>query len=259
MTSSGSSVRSVDIRMSAPRRGWRTKTKRTSWPSPEQVARGVRDLDIALVIHGAGSGGEAALLVQECLEPELLSVLPGPSRSAATPARGERVRHGIAAYARDEMVTLREQGTDHLAAGVVGVGDQDDPTRDLPGHLEEELHQAVQQGSAKLAGGVDHPLVDARGERHRGDAPVGGAHELRQGLEGGALDPLPLRVVGGLLMQLLDPGHLPALLGDLEAIGQADPGSPHLERVEVALAEADPEGRQGRELERFAVEEVQQP
>jgi hypothetical protein len=25
------------------------------------------------------------------------------------------------------------------------------------------------------------------------------------------------------------------------------------------LAEADPEGRQGRELERFAVEEVQQP
>jgi hypothetical protein len=60
------------------------------------------------------------------------------------------------------------------------------------------------------------------------------------------------------LMQLLDSGHLPALPSDLEAIGQADAGSGDFERVEVALAEADPEGRQGCEPERFAVDQVQQ-
>ena len=59
-----------------------------------------------------------------------------------------------------------------------------------------------------------------------------------------AFDPLGLGVVGGLLMQLLDSWHLPALLGDLDAIGQEDPGSADLE----GLGRDAPDSRGFKEL-----------
>lgn len=164
----------------------------------------------------------------------------------------------MAAHAGDEMVSLVEQGPDPLATGVVGVGDEEDPARDLVGDLEEELDQTIELGPPKLSRGVDHALVDPGGERNGGDAPVRGADELGQGLEGMAFDPLGLGVVGGLLMQLLDRRHPPALLGDIDAVGQADAGAPDLEGVEVALAESHPEGRERPERERFGVEEMEQ-
>src|SRR3990172_3591658 len=137
MTSSGSSVRSVDIRMSAPRRGWRTKTKRTSWPTGRQsrsrVAYAISTSHSSYTGLGAvakppswcrsvwsrsffpyflglpgprrrrrgggGGGGEGECGVGGRGGREFFSVLPGPPRPGATRGGGERVGHGIAAYA----------------------------------------------------------------------------------------------------------------------------------------------------------------
>jgi hypothetical protein len=59
-------------------------------------------------------------------------------------------------------------------------------------------------------------------------------------------------------MELLDRGHLAAFLRHLEAIGQHDPGAADLERREVTLAEAHPQGREPLQRKGLAVEEVQQ-
>ncbi len=226
---------------------------------PEQILGAVGDPDVRLVVDGAGSGLEAALALKPLQEADLPAV--AARATPALPPRDRRrpVGHGIAADAGDEVMALREQRQDHLGAGVEGVGHQNHARRELPGDLEEQLHQAVQQRAAQLGRAIDHALMDPRRQGDRGDESAGGAHEQGQGLEGMAVDELGLGVVGGLLMELFHRRHLPALFRDLEPIGQADERVAHPHGGEPSLAEANPEGREGTQPERFAVEYVQQP
>jgi hypothetical protein len=157
-----------------------------------------------------------------------------------------------------EVVARGEQGADHLGAGVVGVGDEDHAARERRDQLEEELDETVEQGLAPLGGGVDHALVDAGRQRDRRDEPADGAHQEREGLQGVAVDELRLGVVAGLLMQLLDAGHLLALLGHLDAVGEADDRAPDLERGEALEAQAHPQRGELGQAQRLAVEEVEQ-
>jgi hypothetical protein len=225
---------------------------------PDEIAGRILDLDIGLVIDGAECREEALVGAQQVAELAFSSVLAGSSWSAARSRRRDLEGHSIAAHTGDEMMSLLEERSDDLAAGIVGVGDEEDRTWNLLCDFEEEIDQAVEQRTSKLLGRVDHPLVDACCERDGGHTRAWGPYELCDGLEGVALDPLGLGVIGGLLMQFLDPGHLPTLLGDLDAIGQADAGSADLEGLEVTLAEADPEGSERAQLKRFGMEVIQQ-
>jgi hypothetical protein len=225
---------------------------------PEQILGAVGDPDVLLVVDGAGSGLEAALALETLPEADLSAVAPGAPSAAPAGDRGGPVGHGVAAHPGDEVMALREQGQDHLGARVEGVGHQDHARSELAGDVEEQLHQAVEQRAAQLAGAVDHALVAAGGQGDRGDEPAGAAHE--QGRRARAWKEWPSMNSGlELLMELLHRRHLLALFRGLEPIGQADQSPAHFEGGEPSLAEAHPEGREGPQPERFAVEHVQQP
>ena len=59
-------------------------------------------------------------------------------------------------------------------------------------------------------------------------------------------------------MELLGAGHLPALLGRLDAVGEADNRVPELERGEALQAQAHTQPGELRQAQRLPVEEVEQ-
>ena len=155
------------------------------------------------------------------------------------------------------MVPGSEQGEDHLAAGVVGIGDQDHHALERHRHREKEQDQAVELGPFVAVGPHD-ALADARYQRHGRRVAGRRAGQQRQALEAVAEDEWRLGVVRRLLVQLLDGGHLTPLLGRFEAVGEAHAVSPDGENREGIPAPTGPQSGEPVELEGRAVKEVQQ-
>ena len=107
------------------------------------------------------------------------------------------------------MVALGEKWKDDLAAGVVGVGDEEDRLLEQAGNGKEHLDELVEQAAPTSVRG-DQPLVDPADERdakHLSEQPL---HEQSDSLEGVPRDVRGLGIVGGLLVKVLDGGGVKA-------------------------------------------------
>ncbi len=60
-------------------------------------------------------------------------------------------------------------------------------------------------------------------------------------------------------MEFFDRGHLPAFLGDFEAIGNTDQATAFPYGIEELQSQTDPHFREGRQDQRIAMEQMQQP
>jgi hypothetical protein len=128
---------------------------------------------------------------------------------------------GVLAHASEEVVLLEEERLDDLAGGVVGVGDQEEGVVHAGGDRQEEGSELVEEG-ALVAIGEDQTFVDAGDEGDGGDMSGEALDEQGEGLEGMAHEVLGFGVVGGLVVEGFDRGHLAAFFGDLDPIGDAD-------------------------------------
>jgi hypothetical protein len=153
------------------------------------------------------------------------------------------------------MMTLLKQAFDDLASRVVGVGDKVD--RRLDAHSAEQAKHFVEQGTL-VAIGPNQTFMNPRGERYSEHA-LSRMHEQTDGLQGVPHDVLGLGVGFRLLMQQLDPGHLLAPLGDLDAVAyQNKPTVDAHGAWEQQQHRLRPQSREPVELDRRAVKEPEQ-
>ena len=225
--------------------------------TPQEINRPVADLDLAIVVDGSLRRREPLGVGEAVLEADLSPVESGPTAPShgGTGSRGEG--DGGRSGPGNELMVALDQGADHLARGVVGVGDeQQGAVEDRP-EVGKEGDELVEQGAA-IGVAQDHALVDASDERHGADRVSQATDEQRDGLEGAAHDELGLGVVAGLGVQGLDRRHLAALLGDLEPVGDADDVGADAKRREQAPSETDPEAGEGIEAQATGVEVMAQ-
>jgi len=154
-------------------------------------------------------------------------------------------------------MSLGQQLGDESARSVVGVGHQQHLAVPEPGEGEQQKGQLVEQGAC-VAVGSHQSLVGARDQGHGGHVTGGPLDQQGQGLERMPHDVFRLGVGGRLLVEQLDGGHLAALLGGLDAVGQADEPLAGTEGLKQLQTEAHPAGGEGVEIEPRAVEQVQE-
>ena len=153
------------------------------------------------------------------------------------------------------MAAPVEQSADDLAAGVVGIGNQQHRLRQLQGCEQEK--QFVEQGAA-VAVREHHAFVNARHQRD-GLKALPGLDQQGQRLARVAHDILGLRVGVRSLMEGFDRRHLAARLGLFQAVGEQHEPTVHpLDAGMDAQHDPHPGPRQGVHTEGGAVEEVQQ-
>jgi hypothetical protein len=131
---------------------------------------------------------------------------------------GGRVGDRVGSDTADQVMTLFKQAFDDLACGVVGVGDKVEQSANA--HDPEQAKHSVEQGSF-VAIGPYHALMDTRGKRN-GEHALRRVHEYADGLQGMPHNVFGLGVGFRFLMQQLDPRHLLAALGDLDAVPHHD-------------------------------------
>ena len=141
-----------------------------------------------------------------------------------------------------------EQGQDHLAAGVVGIGNQQHGLLPQSGPRQQERHHPVQQ-RALIAVGEDQAFVDPGGQRHRRHGARDAAYQQGNGLERMAHDVGRLGVAAAGLIQAADSGHLLAFFADLDAVGQTHQVVPDPDRREQFEYETGPHVRQSLQVQ----------
>ena len=194
---------------------------------------------------------------EQVTQPHALAVEAGTTGAAAFGWRGRFIGDRIAASAGDEVVAGGEQGQDHLAGGIVSIGDQNHSALESGDHAEKEQDQAVELGAA-VAIGPDHALADAGGQRDGGGVALCGAGEQGEALEAVSEDERRLGVVGRFLMELFDGGHLAAFLGSFEAVGDTHPVRTDTQGWEGIPTPGSPQLGEAGQIKSRAVEVVQQ-
>ena len=153
------------------------------------------------------------------------------------------------------MAAALEESTDYFAAGVIGVGDEQDGLGQVQAGEEE---QEFIEESAPVAVAEDQAFVDAGAQGH-GMVESADAAEESQGLTGVPHDESGLRVGLPGLVQEPDGGHLPAAFALLEAVGQDD--QPAVAALDAGMDfehEAGPDAGEAVGTEGRAVEESEQ-
>ena len=152
------------------------------------------------------------------------------------------------------MAALIEQSGDDLAAGVIGIGDQEHRLRQLQGGEQEQ--QFVEQRPA-IAVGEHQTLVNPRGQWH-GLKARADLYQQSERLARMAHDILRLRVGVRSLVQGFDGRHLAARLGFFQTISQQDEAT--VDPLHAGMGRQDdahPGSRQGIHAEGGAVKEIQ--
>jgi pyruvate/2-oxoglutarate dehydrogenase complex dihydrolipoamide acyltransferase (E2) component len=140
----------------------------------------------------------------------------------------------------DVLVVDCPQGLDDGAVEIGGVG-----------------HQLVHQGPV-VPVGEHQALVDPGDEGDGGDAAAEAPDQEGNGLQAVAHDVFGLGIAAGFLVEGLDPGHLPALLDGLDAVGEEDQPASGLEGREQGECEADPAGSEEVQVQGLAMEQPQE-
>jgi len=110
---------------------------------------------------------------------------------------------------------------DELAAGIIGVGHQQNTALQDVGDGKQQYRQFVEQGSG-IAVVKDQPFVNPRRQWYSGYMSGSALDQQRNSLKRMSHDVFRFGVAGRLLVQVLNGGHLLALLGRLDAVGQTD-------------------------------------
>ena len=172
--------------------------------------------------------------------------------------RGHRqVSDGVALGPGDELMSFGEQLSDEPAAGVVGIGHEQNFAIQQIGVGEHQHCQLIEQGSG-IAVGEDQPFVNPRHQWYGGHLSGSALDQQRNGLKRMAHDVFRLGIAGRLLMQALDGGHQLALLGRLDAVGQADQAGARSDRREQCQAQFHPAGGELVQIESLAVKQMQE-
>lgn len=153
------------------------------------------------------------------------------------------------------MAVLVEQAADDLAAGVIGIGDEQHRLRQLQGRQEQQ--QFVEEGPA-VAVGRHEPFVNPRRE---GDClkTFSGFDQQRERLAGVAHDVFGFGVGVRSLMEGFDRRHLPARLGFFQAVGEQHEATAHSLHAGMDLEDnPDPGPRQSIDADGGAVKEIEQ-
>jgi hypothetical protein len=152
------------------------------------------------------------------------------------------------------MAAALEEPPDDLAAGVVGVGDQQDGFWQVEACQQEQ--EFIKEGSP-VAVAKNQAFVDA-GAQGKGMVKASDAGQESQGLAGMAHDESGLRIGLAGLMEEFDRGPLAAAFTLFQAVGQDD--NPAVAALDAGM---DPEGKPAPEpgeaigTEGLTVEEIQ--
>jgi hypothetical protein len=226
--------------------------------SPEQVQTAVAQHHVLFPVDGAERGNEPCSVLGNLLDLNFRAVDPRPSLASVRRRHRRVVGDRVAANPAHQVVSTLDQGGDDGAAGVVGIGDQEELAVPDPGEREQQGHQFVEEGPMVTV--REHqPLVDTRYQRHSGDLAGGTLDQEGDGLEGVAHDVFGLGIVARLLMEKLDAGHLFAFLGRLDAVREAHQPAPGQERSEQDEGEADPALGQDVQIQGLAVKQRKKP
>ena len=122
------------------------------------------------------------LVLGEVLKADLGPVDSWPPPLALAGCGHGEVGHGVAFGACHELMPLAEQGEDEPAAGVVGIGHEQDPAVPDAGDREQQGDELAEQGPT-IAVGEHQALVNARGQGHRGNMPGRSLDQQGDGLQ----------------------------------------------------------------------------
>ena len=220
---------------------------------PEQIAADILQGDVPVVVdrtrHRLQGAGE------KIAQPDFCAVAFRPAAPGAPRARRRGVGAGIFLEPGNEVAAPVEQSDDDLAAGVVGIGNQQHRFGELQG-LEQE--QEFVEERPTIAVGKHEAFVNARGQGN-GLKTRPGLDQQGQRLARVAHDILGLRVGVRSLMEGFDRRHLAARLGLLQAVGEqheaaVDPLHPGMDLED----DPHPNPRQGIDTDGGAVEEIEQ-
>ncbi len=148
-----------------------------------------------------------------------------------------------------------QEGEDDLFVGIKGVGDQEDLFGETSFDGIEEFMDLLGEGFLVL-GRKDDSFMDSGEEGDGLELVFVDFCQESEGLKGVAEDVRGLGIVGGLLVEFLDPGHSLSFLGDLQAVEEEDGSTVVADRLEEPEGEADPEVGEFGEVEGRGVEEV---
>ena len=101
------------------------------------------------------------------LEADLFSVNPWSAPSAMRGRGYRQVGHRVALGPGYELMPVAEQLGDELAAGVVGIGQEQNLAIQNAGHGQQQDRQLIEQGSG-IAVGENQPFVNPRCQGYGG-------------------------------------------------------------------------------------------
>ena len=220
---------------------------------PEQIAAEVSDV-LEVAVEFDRGRAEAIGTVEEF--PELDASAPGSGAARALRApsgRREFVGHGVGAHPADEVKVGSEESAHEAFGGVVGISDDDAASGD---QLGDEHMRLVDEGGL-LGRGSLQAILDLKPQRNGEDVRSG----LDKGTHGApevAHDVPGLGVVGGLLVQELDGGHLAAGLGGLDAVDDEEREPGNANGLRALLDDLGPAGAECLDVEGAGVEEVEE-
>ena len=135
--------------------------------APDQIQGTVAQGHVVFAVDGAGRCNECGIILGKLLETNLFPIDSWPAPSTIL-GRGDRqVSHRVALGPGYELMPFGEQLSDELAAGVVGIGHEQNLAIQNAGDGEQQDRQLIEQGSG-IAVGENQPFMNPRCEGYGG-------------------------------------------------------------------------------------------